>query len=156
VEDRPSWDEYFMEITHLVAKRSTCLRRIVGAVLVRDKKILTTGYNGAPSGLEHCLGLGCIRSELNIPSSEKHELCRGIHAEQNVIIQAAYHGVSINGATLYVTTFPCSICAKMIINAGIVKVIYDSGYDDNLSKKMLKEAGIELKILKTTKGEKGK
>jgi dCMP deaminase len=115
---RPTWEEYFMDITHLVAKRSTCLRRQVGAVLVRDKKILATGYNGAPSGLEHCLEVGCLREKLGIPSGERHELCRGLHAEQNAIIQAAYHGVGIRGATLYCTNHPCIICSKMIINAG--------------------------------------
>ena len=111
---RPSWDEYFMEITNLVAKRSTCLRRQVGAVLVKEKRILATGYNGAPPGLSHCYEIGCLRKEEQIPSGERHELCRGLHAEQNTIIQAAFHGVSINNATLYCTNMPCSICIKMI------------------------------------------
>jgi dCMP deaminase len=139
---RPSWEEYFMDITQLVAKRSTCLRRQVGALLVKDKKILATGYNGAPSRLEHCLDIGCLREEMGIPSGERHELCRGLHAEQNAIIQAAYHGVGIRGATLYSTTHPCLICSKMIINAGIEKVVYAEGYADALAKEMLKESAI--------------
>ncbi|UCE82449.1 MAG: cytidine/deoxycytidylate deaminase family protein [Deltaproteobacteria bacterium] len=141
---RPSWEAYFMEITNLVAQRSTCNRRSVGAVLVKDKRILATGYNGAPSGLPHCLDVGCMREQNNIPSGQRHELCRGLHAEQNVIIQAARHGIPIQGATLYCTTRPCSICAKMIINASIVAVYYEEGYADELSDQMLKEAGIEL------------
>jgi len=131
-----------MDITHLVAKRSTCLRRHVGATLVKDKKILATGYNGAPSRLEHCLDIGCLRKKLRIPSGERHELCRGLHAEQNAIIQAAYHGVGIRGATLYCTNHPCIICSKMIINSGIEKIIYEEGYADELARGMLKESGI--------------
>ena len=141
---RPAWEEYFMEIAVLVSKRSTCRRRHVGAVLVKDKRILATGYNGAPSGLRHCLDIGCLREDLDIPSGERHELCRGLHAEQNVIIQAAYHGVRIRGATLYCTNLPCSICTKMIINAGIVEILYLDGYADTMSKDMLDEAGIKL------------
>ncbi len=141
---RPSWDTYFMDITALVAKRSTCLRRSVGASIVKDKRILSTGYNGAPSGLKHCLGIGCLREKLNVASGERHELCRGIHAEQNAIIQAAFHGVSIRGASLYCTNLPCSICAKMIINAGIIKIYYLDGYADGISFEMLDEAGIEV------------
>jgi len=133
---RPSWDEYFMEITRLVVSRSTCLRRQVGAVIVKDKKILATGYNGAPSGLPHCLEVGCLRDEMGIPSGERHELCRGLHAEQNAIIQAAYYGVSINGATLYCTNLPCIICTKMLINAGITRVVYGEGYADPLARQM--------------------
>ena len=146
---RPSWNAYFMEITGLVAQRSTCLRRKVGAVLVKDKRILATGYNGAPSGLPHCLDVGCMREENNIPSGQRHELCRGLHAEQNVIIQAARHGIPIQGATLYCTTRPCVICAKMIINAGILRIFYESGYADNLSEEMLAEADVELVQLGT-------
>ena len=141
--ERPTWETYFMDITKLAAKRSTCLRRAVGAVIVKDKRILSTGYNGAPTGIEHCIDRGCLREELNISSGERHELCRGIHAEQNAIIQAALHGVSIRGATLFCTHFPCSICTKMIINAGIEKIFYASGYADSLSADLLKEAGIE-------------
>lgn len=139
---RPTWEEYFMEITRLVAKRSTCLRRQVGAVLVMDKRILATGYNGAPSGLAHCLDVGCLREKRQIPSGERHELCRGLHAEQNVIIQAAFHGIRIQGSTLYCTDLPCVICTKMLINAGIKEIIYESGYGDTLSREMLLEAGI--------------
>jgi dCMP deaminase len=141
---RPSWETYFMDITHLVAKRSTCLRRAVGAIIVKDRRILSTGYNGAPSHVRHCREVGCLRETLAVPSGERHELCRGIHAEQNAIIQAAYHGVSIRGATLYCTNQPCSICAKMIINAGIRRIVYASGYADELSEQMLAEAEIEL------------
>ncbi|MFC1859408.1 cytidine/deoxycytidylate deaminase family protein [Thermodesulfobacteriota bacterium] len=141
---RPSWETYFMDITLLVAKRSTCRRRAVGAVVVKDKRVLTTGYNGAPAGIRHCLDIGCLREDLKIESGQRHELCRGIHAEQNAIIQAAFHGVSIRGATLFCTNLPCSICAKMIINAGIRKIFYRSGYADSMSDEMLREAGIEV------------
>ena len=142
--NRPSWENYFMGITVLVAKRSTCLRRSVGAIIVKDKRILTTGYNGAPSGIRHCLEVGCLREQLNVASGERHELCRGIHAEQNAIIQAAFHGVSIGDSTLFCTNLPCSICAKMIINAGIKKIYYQSGYADAISEDMLQEASVEL------------
>ncbi len=150
IDDRPSWDQYFMDITVLVAKRSTCLRRAVGAVIVKDKRILSTGYNGAPSGIRHCGEVGCLRETMKIKSGERHELCRGIHAEQNAIIQAAYHGVSIKDASLYCTNLPCIICTKMIINAGIKKIYYLEGYADALSKDMLMEAGIEVIQLKTS------
>jgi dCMP deaminase len=133
-----------MDIVSLVAKRSTCLRRSVGAVLVRDRRVLATGYNGAPSGIRHCLDVGCLREKMQVPSGERHELCRGLHAEQNAIIQAALHGVSINGSTLYSTNHPCVICAKMIINSGIRKVLYQDGYADDLAREMLKESGIEV------------
>lgn len=141
---RPSWAEYFMTITNMVAKRSTCLRRHVGAILVKDKRILATGYNGAPAGIRHCEETGCIRQDSDIPSGQRHELCRGLHAEQNVIIQAAYHGVSIDGATLYCTNKPCIICSKMLINAGIKKIVYGDGYDDPLADEMLTEADITV------------
>jgi dCMP deaminase len=143
-ETRPSWGTYFMNITNLVSERSTCTRRAVGAVLVKEKRILSTGYNGAPSGLKHCLEVGCLREQLGVDSGKMHELCRGIHAEQNAIIQAAYHGVSVNGAVIYCTNQPCSICARMIINAGIKKIYYQSGYSDSLAKELLGEAGIEI------------
>jgi dCMP deaminase len=142
--DRPSWETYFMDITALVAKRTTCLRRAVGAIIVKDKRILSTGYNGAPSHIRHCREVGCLREKLEVPSGQRHELCRGIHAEQNAIIQAAYYGVSIKGAMLYCTTQPCSICAKMIINAGITSIIYASGYADPMAIEMLAEAGVAL------------
>ncbi len=141
---RPSWENYFMDITKLVAKRTTCTRRAVGAIIVKDRRILATGYNGAPSNVRHCAEVGCLREQLNVPSGERHELCRGIHAEQNAIIQAAYHGASIKGGTLYCTNLPCSICAKMIINAGIVEIVYESGYADTISEEMLAEAHVEL------------
>ena len=141
---RPSWENYFMDITNLVAKRATCTRRAVGAIIVKDRRILATGYNGAPSHVRHCAETGCLREQMNVPSGERHELCRGIHAEQNAIIQAAYHGASIKGGTLYCTNLPCSICAKMIINAGIVEIVYQSGYADTISKEMLAEAQVEL------------
>ena len=141
---RPAWHEYFMDITRMVAKRSTCLRRHVGAILVKNKRILATGYNGAPSGLKHCEEVGCIRQDSSIPSGQRHELCRGLHAEQNAIIQAAYYGTPIAGSTLYCTNKPCVICSKMLINAGINKIIYEEGYDDLLAAQMLSEAGIEV------------
>jgi dCMP deaminase len=141
---RPSWDTYFMDISCLVAKRSTCTRRSVGAIVVKDRRILATGYNGAPSNIRHCIEVGCLREQMGVPSGERHELCRGIHAEQNAIIQAAYHGVSIKGASLFCTNLPCSICAKMIINAGIVRIVYKSGYTDPLSQEMLAEADVLL------------
>ena len=143
-ENRPSWETYFMNITNLVAERSTCLRRAVGAVLVKDKRILSTGYNGAPANLKHCLEVGCLREQMGIESGKMHELCRGIHAEQNAIIQAAYHGVSVKGAVVYCTNQPCSICARMIINAGIVKIYYQAGYADPLAQDLLAEAKIDL------------
>jgi len=143
--NRPTWEEYFMEITRLVAKRATCLRRQVGAVLVMDKRLLATGYNGAPSGLAHCLEVGCLREQRQIPSGERHELCRGLHAEQNVIIQAAFHGIRIQGSTLYCTNLPCAICTKMLINAGIREIIHEGGYGDSLAREMLLEAGIPVR-----------
>ena len=131
-----------MQIAEAVATRSTCLRRHVGAVLVKNKQILSTGYNGAPSGLRHCLEVGCLREEKKVSSGGRHELCRGLHAEQNAIIQAAVHGVSIQGATLYCTNHPCSICLKMLINAGITEIVYREGYSDELAARMLEESGI--------------
>ena len=141
---RPSWDQYFMDITRLVATRSTCLRRQVGAILVKDRNILATGYNGVPSGISHCETVGCLRERLKVPSGERHELCRGLHAEQNAIIQAARHGINIDGATLYCTTMPCIICTKMLINAGITAVVYAEGYADELAREMLAETGIKI------------
>ncbi|MFO7966134.1 MAG: cytidine/deoxycytidylate deaminase family protein [Archaeoglobaceae archaeon] len=144
-KERLSTDEYFMEITSVVAKRSTCLRQKVGALLVKDKRILATGYNGAPANLPHCLDIGCLRKQLNIPSGERHELCRAVHAEQNALIQAALHGVSISGATLYTTHQPCIMCAKMLINAQVKKVVYGKKYNDERGLDFLKEAGLEVK-----------
>jgi dCMP deaminase len=133
-----------MSITEMVASRSTCLRRHVGAILVKDKRILATGYNGAPSGLKHCEEVGCVRESGSVPSGMRHELCRGLHAEQNAIIQAACYGIPISGATLYCTNKPCIICTKMIINAGIRTVFFKDGYDDPLADKMLAEAGVQI------------
>lgn len=136
-----------MDIARLVARRSTCLRRQVGALLVKDKNILATGYNGTPSGLRHCSEVGCLRQLQNVPSGQRHELCRGLHAEQNAIIQAAKHGTNISGAVLFCTNTPCVICSKMIINAGIRRVVFLDGYPDRLSLEMLAEAGIEVTSL---------
>ena len=141
---RPSWNEYFISIAEMVANRSTCLRRHVGAVLVKEKRILATGYNGAPAGLKHCEEVGCLREDSSIPSGMRHELCRGLHAEQNAIIQAAYHGIPIVGSKLYCTNKPCVICTKMLINAGIKSVFYIDGYDDPLADEMFAEAGIQI------------
>jgi dCMP deaminase len=147
---RPTWDEYFTVIAREVATRSTCLRRSVGAVIVRDKRILCTGYNGAPRGLPHCEETGCLRETLGIPSGQRQEICRGLHAEQNAIIQAALHGVSVEGGTIYVTIQPCITCAKMIINSGIVRVVVQDTYPDDLSAQMLEEAGVELVVRSQT------
>ena len=147
--DRPSWNQYFTSITRMVATRSTCLRRHVGAILVKEKRILATGYNGAPAGLKHCIDVGCLREEASIPSGTRHELCRALHAEQNAIVQAAYHGISIAGSTLYCTNKPCVICSKMLINAGIKRIFFDEAYDDDLADAMLAEAGIEIMRFKT-------
>ena len=138
---RPSWDEYFMEVATVVARRSTCLRRQIGAILVKDKHILTTGYNGAPAGLAHCLDGVCPRD--SVPSGERQELCRGLHAEQNALLQAARHGITVAGATLYCTTEPCSLCTKMLINAGIVRVVFSNEYPDDLAKEMLMAAAVD-------------
>lgn len=142
MHQRLPWPDYFMRIACLVAERSTCLRRSVGAVAVRDRRILASGYNGAPSNLAHCLEVGCLREKLNVPSGQRHEICRGLHAEQNIIIQAAVHGVSIRGATIYCTTQPCLICSKMLINCGVATVYYRESYPDELAEGMLKEAGV--------------
>lgn len=146
--NRPSWDEYFMQMAELTAKRSTCLRRNVGAIIVKDKHIIATGYNGAPKGLPHCEELGgCLRKKLGVPSGERHELCRALHAEQNAIIQAATLGQSIEGATIYVTHQPCIICAKMIINAGISRIVVRSGYPDKMAEDMAREANLRIEML---------
>lgn len=149
METRPSWDEYFMQMAELTAKRSTCLRRQVGAVIVKDKHIIATGYNGAPRGLKHCDELGgCLRQKLQVPSGQRHELCRALHAEQNAIIQAATLGQSIEEGTIYVTHQPCAICAKMIINAGIKRIVVREGYPDELATEILNEAGLKVIMLK--------
>jgi dCMP deaminase len=143
--ERPSWDDYFMEIAHVVAKRSTCLSRQVGCVLVSDRRILCTGYNGPPKGLSHCEDLGgCLRAQLGIPRGQRQEVCRALHAEQNAIIQAAVHGVALNEVTSYTLTQPCVTCAKMLINAGVRRIVYRDAYPDELAQQILAEAGIEL------------
>ncbi|MCL1802338.1 MAG: cytidine/deoxycytidylate deaminase family protein [Eubacteriaceae bacterium] len=141
--NRPSWDEYFVALLDVVKTRSTCLRRQVAAVIVKDKQIISTGYNGAPKGVEHCEQVGCLREKLNIASGERHELCRGIHAEQNAIVQAALHGASLEGAEIYITHSPCILCSKMLINAGIKKITFAGEYPDSLALELLKEAGVE-------------
>jgi len=142
--DRPGWDQYFMDIASVVASRSTCLRRQVGALIVKDRRILASGYNGAPGGLAHCLETGCLRQQMGVPSGERHELCRGLHAEQNAVIQAAVYGIAIKDAVCYVTHQPCLLCAKILINAGIKKIVYKGDYPDSLAQEMFEEAGVEL------------
>jgi dCMP deaminase len=151
MDKRPTVDEYFMEIAEVVAKRSTCLRNHVGAVIVRDKRILSTGYNGAPRNLEHCLDIGCIRMQHNIASGTRHEMCRAVHAEQNAIIQSALHGVSIEDATLYCTHQPCILCAKMIINSRIKRVVFANNYPDTEALRFFESAGVEAKSYKSAK-----
>ena len=146
MDGRPSWDDYFLRIAADVATRSTCMRRQVGAILVREKHILSTGYNGAPSGLPHCKDTGCLRMQQNVPSGQRHELCRGLHAEMNAFLQAAKFGTRIDGATLYGTTTPCSLCAKMIINGGIKRVVAQGEYPDEMAGQMLREAGVALEM----------
>jgi len=143
---RPDADEYFLKVALVVAERSTCRRHHVGAVAVKDKHILTTGYNGAPAGLKDCLELGCLRDERGIPSGTRQEVCRGIHAEQNVIIQAALHGVSLEGSTIYCTHTPCNLCAKMLVNAKIKRFVSFGAYDDNAFLDLFAESGIEVDI----------
>jgi len=147
-DSRPSWDNYFLEIANIISKRSTCMRRKVGAVIVQDRRILSTGYNGTPSGIKHCSEVGCLRSELSIPSGQRHELCRGLHAEQNALLQAALYGISLKGSMVYVTNQPCIICAKMIINAGITEIVFYGDYPDEMAAEFLKEANIKVRKLK--------
>lgn len=147
VQQRPSWDAYFMKFAELARERATCIRRGVGAVIVKDRHILATGYNGAPKGLSHAEEVGCLRTQLNIPSGTRHEICRGLHAEQNAIIQAAYHGVAIKDADIYITTHPCTICAKMLINAGIVRVFYLEGYADPIASMIIAESSLVLRCV---------
>jgi len=149
-QDRPSWEQYFMQLAHLISTRSTCTRRKVGAVVVKNKRILATGYNGTPSGVRHCSEAGCLREKLGVPSGQRQEICRGLHGEQNAIIQAATSGTSIKDSVLFCTTQPCVTCAKMIINAGIKQVTYEGAYPDKLALEMLKEAGIKLIRFKCT------
>ena len=143
---RPDIDEYFLKIASVVAERSTCRRHHVGAVAVRDKHILATGYNGAAAGLKDCLELGCLRDEMKIPSGTRHEICRGIHAEQNAIIQASLHGVSLEGATVYVTHTPCILCAKMLVNARIKRFVTFGKYADDSFLELFSEAGVKFEV----------
>lgn len=144
---RPSIDDYFLKIATVVGTRSTCHRHNVGAVLVRDKQILSTGYNGAAAGVKDCLELGCLRDELKIPSGTRHEICRAVHAEQNAIIQAALHGVSTQDSTLYCTHSPCNLCAKIMVNAGVKRVVCIEYYPDDSWQALFKEAGVTLDVL---------
>lgn len=147
-DDRPSWDEYFIKLAALVAERSTCIRHHVGAIIVKGKRVLTTGYNGAARNVKDCLELGCLRDALKIPSGTRHEICRAIHAEQNAIIQAGLHGININEGTVYCTHTPCMICAKMMVNAGIKEIVSYHDYADLEAKKFLKEAKVKLRKIK--------
>lgn len=142
---RPGWDEYFMSLATLAATRSTCIRRQVGAILTSDRRVLATGYNGAPKGLRHCREVGCLREQMNIPSGQRHEICRAIHAEQNAILQAAQYGVAVKDATMYSTTQPCAICSKLIINLDVVRIVHQSSYPDEFALTLLHDAGFKEK-----------
>lgn len=145
-DERISWDDYFMEMAYLVAKRATCLRRNVGAVIVKDNQVLATGYNGAPKGVKDCLEIGfCTRQAMNIPSGQRHELCNAVHAENNAIIQCAYNGVSCKDAKIYITTTPCNMCLKQIINSGITEIIACEPYTDEMAVKLLKETNVKFR-----------
>ncbi len=146
--ERPDWDEYFMKMAELASERATCLRRQVGAVLVKDRQILATGYNGAPRDVKHCEQTGCLRQQMNVPSGERHEICRGVHAEQNLVAQAAFHGGETEGARVYCTNKPCVICAKLLINAGVKTILYKEGYADEFTDELLDEAGVSCRELK--------
>jgi len=137
-------DEYFMNIADAVAVRSTCVRRQIGAVIVVKGRIVSTGYNGPPRGFPHCADIGCLRNEQNIPSGEQQQICRAVHAEQNAIIQAAGHGADLEGAVLYCGFYPCIICTKMIINAGISRVVYKERYPNELGDEMFKLANVNI------------
>lgn len=142
--ERPSWDEYFSQLARMVASRSTCLRRKVGALLVKGERIIATGYNGAPQGIPHCLDVGCLRQERDIPSGHRYELCRGVHAEQNAIINAARYGVSTLGSALYCTHQPCMLCSRMIVNAGVIRVVHQGDFNDELALEVFNKAGVEV------------
>lgn len=154
-QERTSWDEYFMTLADEVATRTTCLRRAVGAIIVKEKRILATGYNGVPTGLRHCSVTGCLREKLGVPSGQRHEICRGLHAEQNALLQAARYGIDIEGSSIYITTQPCVVCAKMLINAGISEIIYRNPYPDELAMELLNESNIKIRIFdgQTSKSE---
>ncbi|NHJ48847.1 MAG: cytidine deaminase [Asgard group archaeon] len=153
IRTRPTVDEYFTAMAELVSTRSTCIRRLFGSVIVQNNHVISTGYNGAPKDMPHCLDIGCLRDDLKIPSGTKHEVCRGVHAEQNAIIQCAIHGESTKGATLYVTGYPCKICAKMIINSMIDRVVISGAYADTEGIELLEEAGIKVYIMEKTAPE---
>lgn len=155
VKERPSWDDYFLELTDIVAKRSTCMRRHVGAVLVKDERIIATGYNGAPQGLSHCYEAGCLRQEKGIPSGYRYELCRGVHAEQNVLINAARYGVSTLDSVLYCTNQPCILCARMLINAGVRRIVHRGDFEDHLALQFFSEAGVEVLEVPRNRGGSG-
>lgn len=144
---RPSWDDYFMNLAEQVTTRTTCLRRAVGAVIVKDNRILTTGYNGTPAGMRHCSEVGCLREQLEVPSGQRQEICRGLHAEQNAIIQAARYGIDIRDTSIYITTQPCITCAKMLINAGVKEIVYKNPYPDELALALFEEAGVTVRVL---------
>ena len=150
-DERPGWNEYFMEISRLVATRSTCLRRQVGALLVIENRILATGYNGSPAGFKHCQEVGCIRDELSIDSGMALHLCRGAHSEQNLITQCARFGTPAVGGVIYITTSPCSLCMKLLVNVGVTKIVYEELYDDELSMEIAREAGIKTEQFKKPK-----
>ncbi len=152
-DHRPSWDEYFMKLAEEVQTRTTCMRRAVGALIVKDRRILATGYNGVPTGLRHCNETGCLREQLGVPSGQRHEICRGLHAEQNALLQAARYGINIEGASMYITTQPCVVCAKMLINAGIKEIIYKNPYPDKLAMDLLSESDIVLRVFNEDKAE---
>ena len=145
--DRISWTDYFINMAHLASTRSTCNRRNIGCVIVKGKHVLATGYNGAVANAKHCSQVGCLREEMEVPSGERHELCRALHAEQNAFLQAARHGVNLDGSTLYVTIQPCGICAKMLINAGVKKIVIEGEYPDKFALDLLMEAGVEMEVL---------
>ena len=144
---RPSWDEYLLNNACEFTKRSTCILRAEVAIILKDLRILATGYNGVPSGLRHCEETGCLREQLGVPSGQRHEICRGLHAEQNAIIQAARYGIDIEGSSIYITTEPCSVCAKMLINAGIKEIVFATAYPDKLSEELLGETDILIRCV---------
>lgn len=144
---RPTWDEYFMKMAYLAAERSTCIRHHVGAVIVKNNRIISSGYNGAAAGVKDCTELGCLRDQMGIASGTRHEICRAIHAEQNAIIQAALHGVGTEGAAIYCTHSPCVICAKMTVNAKIRKFVTVKHYPDKAFEELFKEAGVDFQVM---------
>lgn len=146
MKERPSWKKYFMDMSEMASSRSSCLRRQVGAVIVKENRVLATGYNGMVAGITHCEDIGCLREKMKIPSGERQELCRAIHAEQNAIVQAAKFGIALDGATIYVNTQPCITCSKLIANVGIKKVIYKRPYPDKMALDILQEAGVVVEI----------